>query len=69
MTEPFSVRIRRMHTERHMSEQQLADAAGVSQRAIYSYENGHQCPKMSSIIGLREALGCTWDDLLEGIVR
>ena len=69
MTEPFSVRIRRMRTERHMSEQQLADAAGVSQRAIYSYESGVQCPRMSSIIGLREAFGCTWGDLLDGVAR
>lgn len=63
----FSVRLHAMRTARGMSQLELGTAAGISQRAVYDYERGSRFPTLRSLLGIRDAFGCTWEELLGGI--
>ena len=63
----FSVRLCEMRMERGLSQLELGSAAGISMRAVYGYENGSRFPTLSSLVGLRRALDCSWEELLGGI--
>lgn len=68
MRDEFSIRLRDMRTRRHLSQLELGSAAGISQRAIYGYENGSRYPTLKSLVGIKTAFGCTWEELLGGVV-
>ena len=63
----FSIRIKEMRFERNMSMLELGSAAGISERAIYGYEKGTRFPTLKSLVGLKNAFDCTWEELLGGI--
>jgi putative molybdopterin biosynthesis protein len=46
-----------------MSQQQLADAAGVSRQAIGGVEAGHNAPSAAVALRLAKALGCSVEEL------
>ena len=57
-------RIRDLRTERGISQQALAKAIGVSQKAIDYWERGVNEPVASNILSLALFFGVTTDELL-----
>jgi transcriptional regulator with XRE-family HTH domain len=60
------MRRRRAHLK--MSQNQLAEAAGVHARQIRGYESGEQQPLLTVAIAIAEALGLSVDELA-GVTR
>lgn len=60
----FSEKLKDVRTERGMSQKTLADAANVSQAAIYQWEKGTRTPKIEQVTKLALALGVSNDYLL-----
>ena len=67
MKNDFSRRLQKMRNERKLSQLELGSAAGISQRAIFDYEAGSRYPTLRSLVGIRHALNCSWEELLGGI--
>ena len=59
----FSEKILRQRELRHMTQQTLADAAGISRRSVAAYEDSGVIPRPSTIRKLAEALGVSYDFL------
>jgi transcriptional regulator with XRE-family HTH domain len=49
--------LRRLRRGRRLTQIQLAEAAGMSPDTIVKTEGGHQLPRLSSLVGLANALG------------
>ena len=50
--------------ERDMNGIDLAQASGLSRGSVYHYLGGKCQPNVSSLRLIRDALGCSWDELL-----
>lgn len=59
----FSDNLKRIRLERGMSQQSLADAAGVSQTSIYQWEKGIRNPKLEQVRSLAKVLHVTIAEL------
>ena len=55
-----------LRKERNMTQQELADKIGVTDKAISKWENGRGMPDLSLMKPLCTALGITINDLLSG---
>ena len=60
----FSERLRAVRLDRKMSQDELAEAAGVSKDAVKRWEAGANTPGLDSACALADALGCTLEDLV-----
>ena len=60
----FAENIKRLRTERQITQEELAKRVGVSQTAIYQYENGDATPKISIAVALAKCLGTTCEALV-----
>ena len=60
--------IRRLRTEQHMTQLQLAARLHVSDKAVSKWERGAGCPDVSLLPLLSDSLGVPLDDLLSGEV-
>ncbi len=58
--------IRKIRTDRKMTQQQLADQLHISVPAVSKYENGRGFPDISLLEPLSEALGISVSELLRG---
>ena len=58
-------RLRRCRLEAALTQEELADRAGVSRRAVALIERGETEPRPSTIRKLADALGCSPRDLME----
>lgn len=56
--------VRRLRHEEGMTQEQLAEAAGLSVSLIQQIERGTKDPRASTLLALARALGCTVDGLL-----
>ena len=56
-------KIRVARAEARMTQQQLAEAAGVSRQTINAIEKGDYNPTIRLCIAICRALGCTLDEL------
>jgi putative transcriptional regulator len=54
--EQVGARIKALRKERHWSQADLAEAAGVSERTIYSIENGQHVPQPKKMRAILDAL-------------
>lgn len=57
-----------MRTRRGMTQSQLADAAGISVRAVQDYEQGHKDINRAAAITvyqIAQALRCAVEDIIE----
>lgn len=59
----FSESLKYIRQEKQMSQKKLADLVGVSQTAVYQWENGNRCPKIEQIRQLAAALDVSIGDL------
>lgn len=63
--EHFGERVRRIRSERGLTQQHLADAVGVSgQSLVGMWERGKALPSLSRLRDLASALGVTADELI-----
>lgn len=60
----FAERLKRYRRERGMTQQELADALGVSNKTISRWESGGGYPDVALLVPLARALNVTVDDLL-----
>ena len=58
--------IRRIRTERHMTQSALADKAGVTAQMINQIEWGAKGPSVDTLAGIAKALNCTTDEIIFG---
>ena len=56
--------IRSMRIKAGLSQNKLAMASGVAREQINRYENRRNIPDVQSLMRIRDALGCTLDDLV-----
>jgi transcriptional regulator with XRE-family HTH domain len=61
------IRIRDRRMLRSMSQQKLAEAAGITQNGIFRIEAGDTNPQLSTLRQIAEALGCSVRDLVIGV--
>jgi transcriptional regulator with XRE-family HTH domain len=59
--------IRRLRRARGLSQEQLAEAAGLHRGTIHVLENGHREPRASTIVRLSAVLECQPSAFYEGI--
>jgi transcriptional regulator with XRE-family HTH domain len=56
--------IRRLRIEKGLTQEQLAEAAKLSQPALSQYEKGHVTPSLPAAKRLARALGVSLDSLI-----
>ena len=60
----FGERLKRLRQARDLTQQQLADALGCSQRAIVYYEKDGKYPPAATVVRLAALFGVSSDDLM-----
>ncbi len=60
-------RIQSLRKSKGMSQEELADAAGVSRQAVSKWESEQSVPDIDKIVILSEIFGVTTDYILKGI--
>ena len=60
----FAERVKRYRKEKGMTQQELADCLGVSNKTVSRWESGDGYPDVALLVPLANALGVTVDDLL-----
>jgi len=60
-------RIRQRRTARGLSQQALADSAGLTQNAVFRIEAGESNPQISTLQQIAGGLGCTVRELMCGV--
>lgn len=63
--ENFGDNLKSMLHEAWMTQQELADAAGLSRECINNYINKKRMPTVSSIINIAYALDCDVSELID----
>jgi transcriptional regulator with XRE-family HTH domain len=51
---------------RHLTQEKLAEKAGVSARYVQSLEAGEYFPSLPTLARLKLVLRCSWNELFEG---
>lgn len=59
-------RLQELRKSRGLSQEQLAEAAGVSRQAVSKWELGESAPELEKVLALSEFFGVTTDYLLKG---
>lgn len=62
--ESFGSRLRSLREQRAMSQEQLADAAGVDRKLVYRTELGQTSPRLDAVVHIARALGVSPSELL-----
>ena len=58
--------IRKLRTDLNMTQKQLADKLGVSDKAVSKWERGLGCPDITLVTELSEILSVSLESLLSG---
>ena len=58
-----NLKLKAARAARDMSQQQLAEAVGVSRQTINAIEKGDYNPTIKLCLAIRRSLGCTLDEL------
>lgn len=61
--------IHRLRTDRGMSQEELAEALGVSRQSVSKWENGASVPDLDKLVGMSRLFGVTLDQLVCGEAR
>lgn len=61
----FAERLKRYRKQRDLTQQQLADALGASNKSVSRWESGGGLPDVGLLVPLARVLGVTVDDLLD----
>lgn len=63
-TEHIGVLIARLRKEKGMTQQELAEQLGITDKAVSKWERNLSCPDIAILPQVAEILGVTVDDLL-----
>ena len=66
MNETIGSRIAKYRKQKRMTQEDLANAMGVSSQAVSKWENDASCPDVASLPKLAKLLGVTTDAILSG---
>lgn len=61
----FADNLREVMEEQGYNQQQLADATGLSQSAIYNYIHAKRMPTIKAIINICYEMGLEYDDMID----
>ena len=61
----FGVNLRRERMDKKITQEKLAELVDLNIRTIQKIEAGDVNILLTTVLRLRKALGCSWDDLLE----
>lgn len=67
MKEIIENRVKEFRAELGLTQQELAEAAGVSRQSIISIERGRYIPSLPLALRMAEVFGCAMDDLFKRI--
>ncbi len=62
----LGTRIRELREARNLTQEALADAAGIGRVTLVRIENGEQSPRFETLVALAQALGRPIQELLVG---
>jgi transcriptional regulator with XRE-family HTH domain len=62
----FGGNIVSLRMRRRLTQEKLAEKAGVSARYVQSIEAGEYLPSLPTLVRLKSALRCDWNDLFGG---
>ena len=60
----FAENLLRLRTERKLKQAELAQQAGIGQRAYQTYERGQREPTLSTLVALADYYDLTLDELV-----
>lgn len=63
-TEEFGLRLHGLITRRYKTVKDFAKRSGIHYSSLEGYVNGRHEPSLGKLVAIREALGCTWDEML-----
>ncbi|MGC2745642.1 MAG: helix-turn-helix transcriptional regulator [Candidatus Angelobacter sp.] len=63
MEPPIQNRVKELRVERDWTQQQLADAVGVSRQSINSIERNRYVPSLSLALTFARVFACSTDDI------
>jgi transcriptional regulator with XRE-family HTH domain len=63
----FGKNIVRLRTKTQLTQAQFAEKVGLTVRYVQQIEAGDNWPSLPKLAALRDALKCSWDDLMAGI--
>ena len=63
MRDGFPERLKKLRTQRHVSQRALSELCGLGKNTISRYENGEIAPTLSSLEAIADYFGITLDDL------
>lgn len=66
MEQSFAERLKKYRREKNLTQQELADRLGVSNKTVSRWESDGGYPDVPLLVPLARALGVTADDLLDG---
>ena len=61
----FSEKIVRLRKTKGMTQEELAEAVGVSRQAVYKWECGQSYPEVAKLLEIKLLFGISIDDLLD----
>lgn len=59
-----TAKLKALLEEKHITQRELAEKAGVTEQAMSRYVNGTRTPKVTTYAAMTQALGIGIDDLL-----
>jgi transcriptional regulator with XRE-family HTH domain len=62
----FGKNIASLRARRELTQEKLAEKMGLSARYIQSVEAGEYFPSLPTLVKLRAALWCAWEELFDG---
>ena len=66
----FCDKLPKLRRENNLSQEQLAEALGVSRQAVSKWESGSSYPDMEKMIAMCKVLNSTLEDLLDdGVIK
>lgn len=65
----FGRNVASLREKRRLTQETLAEGAGVSARYLQSIEAGEYWPTLATLAKLKGVLKCSWDELLSGCDR
>lgn len=62
--EEFGLRLHGLITRKYKTVKDFAAGAHINYSSVEGYVNGRHEPSLGKLVTMREALGCSWEELL-----